>query len=250
MNIIKVDSRGSRKEFLKVPKILYQYDPVWVCPLDRGIERIFDPSENVYFTHGEADRWVLKDSSGKLIGRIAAFIDYKTSKLQEQPTGGVGFFECINRQEAANILFDTAVGWLKDKGMEAMDGPINFGETDSFWGLLTDGFTHPSYEIAYNPPYYRELFESYGFKTYYKQEGFHLDLTKEFPERFMKIAEWVAKKPEYTFRHFKWSDRDKLVNDFASVFNEAWASFKENFEPLKPEYIQKTLNKLKFSSKS
>ena len=101
MEILKVDSKRRRREFLDVPKILYKDDPVWVCPLDKGIERIFDPDENTYFSHGEVDRWILVDTSGKLIGRIAAFIDYKSSKLQEQPTGGVGFFECIDDQEAA-----------------------------------------------------------------------------------------------------------------------------------------------------
>ena len=126
-----------------------------------------------------------------------------------------------------------------------MDGPINFGETDKYWGLLVDGFTHPSYEITYNHPYYQELFESYGFQTYYKQEGFHLDLKKELPPKFLKIADWVAKKTDYSFRHFEWNKMDQYVNDFAEVFNVAWASFKENFEPLEPAYIKKTIQKAK-----
>ncbi len=245
MQIIPVDNKQRARAFLLVPKILYRNDPVWVCPLDQDINRIFNPDENTYFKHGEVCRWILRDDDGKLIGRIAAFIDYKSSALQGQATGGVGFFECVNDQEAANELFNTSIAWLKEKGMEAMDGPINFGETDSYWGLLVDGFTHPSYEIAYNPPYYQDLFESFGFKTYYKQEGFHLDLSEEFPPRFMKIAEWVAKKPEYSFRHFTWKEQEKFVKDFTEVFNIAWASFKENFEPLEPEYIKKTLQKAK-----
>ena len=245
MVILPVNNSRRRRDFLKVPKIIYKNDPAWVCPLDKDINNIFNPAENTYFKHGSARRWILRDDNGSLCGRIAAFIDYNTSKLQDQPTGGIGFFECINDQPAANLLFNTAVQWLREEGMEAMDGPVNFGETDSFWGLLVEGFTHPSYEIAYNPPYYQQLFESYGFKLYYRQEGFHLDLSKEFPSRFMKIAEWVAKKPEYSFRHFSWKEQDSLVNDFAEVFNQAWASFKENFEPLKPEYIHRTLKKAK-----
>ena len=126
-----------------------------------------------------------------------------------------------------------------------MDGPINFGERDSYWGLLVDGFTHPSYEVAYNPPYYKKLFENYGFKTYFKQEGFHLDVTREIPARFMKIAEWISKKPEYTFKHFCWAQKGQFSRDFAMVFNEAWASFKINFEPLKEDYILKVLKKAK-----
>lgn len=245
MKIISVSSRKTAREFLACPKKLYRNDPVWVCSLDKNIQAIFDPQQNVYFKHGEATRWILRNKGGELIGRIAAFIDNNTANLEDQPTGGIGFFECVDIQEAANILFDTAKDWLKMKGIEAMDGPINFGETDSYWGLLVDGFSHPSYEIAYNPPYYQQLFENYGFKTYYKQEGFHLDVRNEIPDRFMKIAEWISKKPEYTFKHFCWSEKIKFSKDFALVFNEAWASFKMNFEPLKEDYILKVLKKAK-----
>jgi hypothetical protein len=245
MKIYKVEDKKSKKEFLEVEKIIYKNDKVWVCPIDNDINNIFDPKENVYYSHGTAERWILKDNEGKLIGRIAAFIDYKTSETQDQPTGGIGFFECINNQEAANFLFNTAKEWHIGQKMEAMDGPINFGERDSYWGLLVDGFTHPSYEVAYHHKYYQQLFESYGFQTYFKQEGFHLDVTKPMSERFLRIAEWVSKKPGYEFKHFTWKDQDKFVNDFAEVFNIAWESFQENFEPLKAEYIQKTLKKAK-----
>jgi hypothetical protein len=126
-----------------------------------------------------------------------------------------------------------------------MDGPVNFGETDKYWGLLVGGFTHPSFEVPYNPAYYQELFESYGFRVFYKMEGFHMDISKPLSDRFLKIANWVASKPGYEFRHFTWKDQDKFMSDFAEVFNEAWASFKEKFEPLEPEYIKRVLQKAK-----
>ena len=245
MNITKVTNKKTRNEFTKAAKIIYKNDATWVCPMDNQIDAVFDPKQNTYYNHGIADRWVLKDNNNKLIGRIAAFIDYKTSDTADQPTGGIGFFECIDNQEAAFLLFDTAKEWLTSKNIEAMDGPINFGERDSYWGLLVDGFTHPSYEIAYNHKYYQQLFESYGFKTYFKQEGFHLDVSEKMSDRFFRIAEWVIKKPGYEFKHLSWKDQDNFAKDFAEVFNIAWATIIENFEPLKVEYIQKTLKKAK-----
>jgi hypothetical protein len=245
VTITEVTDRKTGRAFLKIPKLLYRNDKTWVCPLDKEIESIFDPEKNVYFNHGEAARWILFQSDGKLIGRVAAFIDRQTALKNDQPTGGMGFFECINDTEAAFRLFDTAKGWLMERGMEAMDGPINFGETDKYWGLLVDGFTHPSYEIAYNPPYYRTLFEQYGFQTYYKQEGFHLNVREPLPPRFRKIAEWIALRPGYEFRHFEWKEMERYVRDFVTVFNEAWASFKINFEPLEVDYIKRTLKKAK-----
>jgi hypothetical protein len=245
MKIIRVIDRKTKKDFLRTAKIIYKDDKTWVCPLDNDIEAIFDPAKNPYYRHGETERWILVDEKNNLTGRIAAFIDTNLSHSYEQPTGGMGFFECINDKPSAFMLFDTAKEWLKSKGMEAMDGPINFGEADKYWGLLVGGFTHPSFDVTYNHPYYQDLFESYGFRTYYKMEGFHLDVTKPLPERFMKIAEWVCNKPGYEFRHFTWKDQEKYTQDFAQVFNEAWSSFKIHFEPLEPDYIRGVLRKAK-----
>jgi len=243
MNLHKVTDRRTEKMFLDTARVIYKNDKVWVCPLDNDIKGVFDPAKNTYFKHGTVERWVLTDDTNNLTGRIAAFVDFNLAPSYEQPTGGMGFFECIDDKEAAFLLFDTARAWLKEKGMEAMDGPINFGETDKYWGLLVDGFTHPSFDVPFNHPYYRNLFESYGFQVYYKMEGFHLDITKPLPERLGRIADRILHQPGYEFRHFTWKEEEKYTNDFAEVFNEAWASFKKNFEPLEPAYIRATLKK-------
>ena len=121
----------------------------------------------------------------RLMGRVAAFINNKKAYHYEQPTGGIGFFECIDDEKAAFLLFDTAKNWLSANGMQAMDGPINFGENDNFWGLLVEGFTVPSYGMNYNPPYYRPLFENYGFKTAYAQITNHLDVSETLPRKVL-----------------------------------------------------------------
>lgn len=245
MKIEKVTDRKTKKQFLNAARIVYKNDPVWICPFDNEIEAIFDPKRNPYFNHGEADRWVLVDNYNKPIGRIAAFIDRNIAHSFDQPTGGMGFFECIDDKTSAFMLFETAKDWLKNRGMEAMDGPINFGETDKYWGLLVDGFTHPSFEVPYNPTYYQNFFESFGFQIYYRMEGFHLDIKRPLSDRFQRIAEWVTNKPGYEFHHFTWKDQKKFTLDFAQAFNESWASFKVNFEPLEAEYIRRVLKKAK-----
>ena len=167
MTIIEVQSRLQRKIFNRIPFDIYKNDSNWIPHLEKDIESIFSNKENKFFRHGEAVRWILKNENGQFIGRIAAFINKKKAFSEKQATGGVGFFECIDNQSAATLLFDTAKKWLEQREMKAMDGPINFGERDRFWGLLVEGFENPPvYANPYHPPYYQKLFENYGFKTY------------------------------------------------------------------------------------
>lgn len=245
MELTKVTNKSIAKDFLDVARIIYKEDANWVCPLDGDIDGIFDPKKNPYYGHGKAERWVLKGSQGELLGRIAAFVDYNSMNDNDQATGACGFFECVDSQKAADLLFNQAIDWLKAEGLEAMDGPINFGETEKFWGLLVDGFTQPSYNVAYHLPYYQYLFESFGFKIYYRQEGFHYNVQQPISERFKKIAQRMLNKPEYSFKHFRFKELEKYVADFAEVFNAAWASFKEEFEPLSIDYVRKFITDAK-----
>lgn len=247
MKTVEVITRQQKKEFVTFPKRLYKGDPWWVCPLDSEAEAIFNPSRNTAFRHGVAVRWLLIDDSGETIGRVAAFIDEVRSAANRQPTGGMGFFEVIESKEAAFKLFDTARDWLVERGMQAMDGPINFGENDNFWGLLVEGFTHPGFGMPYHKRYYRQYFEEYGFRTYFEQYSYHKNIAvvEVFPERFMKIAEWIAKRPGYTFRHFEYSRQDKFVADMVDIYNSTWSVFKEDFTPLDPDILRNSLRQAK-----
>lgn len=244
MILKEVTNKKQAKQFLDVARKIYAGDPSWICPLDKMVEAVFDPEKNVFFSHGEAVRWVLFDDHGNSIGRVAAFINRKKAFNFEQPTGGMGFFECINDREAAFMLFDACKNWLSARGMQAMDGPVNFGENDNFWGLLVEGFTRPSFGMNYNHKYYEDFFESYGFKSYFEQVTNHLDLTRPFPERFWKIADWVRQRPGYEFRHFTWEKSLQFVQDFKSIYDDAW-QFHENFTPIETQVLLKSLESIK-----
>ena len=238
MNTVEVLDQKQRAKFLDVARIIYKGDKNYACPLDPEIEGIFDPKENSFFKHGEAIRWILEDEKGNAIGRIAAFINKNKAFSFDQPTGGCGFFECINDKKAAFLLFDKAKKWLSDRGMKAMDGPINFGENDNHWGLLVDGFIPQAYGMPYHQKYYQAFFEEYGFKVFFEQYSYHLDRSIPFPERFWKIAEWIAKKPGFSFEHFSFKKSEKYIQDIITIYNEAW-KFHDNFSPIDPEDIRK-----------
>ena len=251
MKVVEVKTKQDKKEFINFPKELYKNDPFWVCQLDSGIESVFDPAKNHTFKHGEAIRWILKDEGNHTIGRIAAFIDKVRSAANRQPTGGIGFFEVVENKEAAFILFNTALEWHRSHGMEAMDGPVNFGENDNNWGLLVEGFTQPGFGMPFNKKYYRNYFEAFGFKNYFEQYSYHRAVRNsdnkivEFPERIMKIAEWLSKRPGYSFQHFEFRNKEKFVKDIVEIYNSTWSVFKEDFTPLDPVILEESLEHAK-----
>jgi len=244
MQTIEVSDKYIVQQFLELPFSIYRNDAQWVCPLLNDIESVFDPQKNNFFSFGKCNRWILLDENNHAIGRIAAFINEKKAYKEEQPTGGCGFFECIDDQVAANMLFDQAKTWLASHGMKAMNGPINFGENDMWWGLLVDGFTSPFYGMNYNPPYYKALFEAYGFTVKYEQISNRIDVRKGLPEKVAKISNWVAKRNGYVFRHLDAADIPRFSRDFKEIYNDAWKDF-ENFTTVTDATIEETINKIK-----
>lgn len=226
MTIEEVKTNDQKKEFLVLPVKLYQHAPRWIRPLNQDIEAVFDPEKNKYHKQGECIRWLLRNDSGEVIGRVAAFINRKTvNKGNDQPTGGMGFFECINDQKAAFMLFDACKQWLQERGMEAMDGPINFGDRDRWWGCLVEGFDRePNYQCNYHHPYYKTFFEAYGFQVYFYQLTFGRKVDGPLTPRLHEKAALVAKDPNYSFRYIQKSEMHRLPEMMRSVYNRAWAN--------------------------
>lgn len=247
MKLVQVNSSKLIQAFHLVPKGIYKNDPNYIPHIKQDIDKVFDPSKNKLFKQGgEAIRWVLyKDD--QLIGRVAAFINPKT-KINSQntrPTGGMGFFECIDDQAAADMLFEACVAWLKERNIEVMDGPINFGERNEYWGLLIEKFDYPgSYQVNYNPPYYKELFENFGFKLYFKQIIFWKDIYGELDPKFKKAYDEIKDDPDYEIKNIRGMELDQVARDFQEVYNGAWGGH-AGFTKLKLQVAQNIMKALK-----
>ena len=224
MQIFPVSSVEDEVAFFKLPSIIYKNDSNWIQPLDKDVAEVFDQKKNKAFRFGKLERWIIKDDAGKIIGRIAAFTNKKyKNKGDDVAVGGVGFFECINNQQAANLLLDTAKQWLQQQGMEAMDGPINFGERDRWWGLVTKGFMEPLYCMNYNPPYYVSLFETYGFKVFFEQVCLSMDPKSPLDKKIWNRHNALEADDNFSSAHLHKNNLEKYAKDFATVYNKAWA---------------------------
>ncbi len=239
---------AQKKEFLEFPKRLYKGNRTWVCPLDADIEGRFDPARNELFNGGDAIRWIVRDvTNSRVVGRIGAFFNEDLARINDQPTGGCGFFESIHDQQVADMLFDASRDWLSAHGMEAMDGSINFGDRDQWWGVLVEGFEkQPLYANNYNPPYYKELFENYGFKNYYDQYSYYRNMkVGEFNQSVYDRVKRLNETPGYHFEHIgDKKNMEQVAENFRRIYNKAWA-LHSGVKPIDTAHAMKLMNMLR-----
>ncbi len=246
MQLTEVTSSRLAKDFIRVNVLIHQHNPAYILPLEKDVYEVFDEKKNKSFRHGEATRWILKNDQGELIGRITAFTNKKyKNKGDDVPVGGVGFFDCINDQVAADMLLDVAKHWLIQKGMEAMDGPINFGERDRWWGLVVKGHDiPPMYCMNFNPPYYQQLFENYGFRKFYNQICFAMEANRLIQQKYYDRHAECAKDPHFSSAHIKKNELDKFAADFTIVYNKAWAGH-GGLKQLEEKVVRKMFHSMK-----
>jgi len=239
------DNKEDILEFNQLPVRLYKGNHFWIRPLDTDIEEVFDPKKNKLFRHGTASRWILINGSNETIGRVAAFFDKRLFKSGKPKIGGFGFFECINDQEAANILFSSCESWLKENGVEGMDGSINFGDRDKNWGILLEGFDkEPNYGMPYTHPYYKHLFEAYGLQVFYNQLTYHRKVLLPLTEKLQEKYDRVKKDPAFRFEHWDPKNPEIFITGFTEIYNEAWAKH-SGVAPMQEAHVRALFNKLK-----
>ncbi|WP_407403587.1 hypothetical protein [Chryseobacterium sp.] len=242
ITVEEMNNSAQKKEFLDFPDRLYKNDKSYIRPLDNDIEATFDPSKNPFFEHGECKRFLFKNDKNETVGKVAVFIDRQY--IQSQPTGGIGFFDCINDQDTANFIFDFCKKWLQDKGMEAMDGSINFGERDKFWGILVDGYSEPLYGMNYNFPYYKDLFENYGFKSYYNQLCFSRKIHDSTSRILNLMHAKHSKNPIFSAKPVNKKNIDDFAHDFFVIYNKSWESHGSG-KQMSLEEVKKTFRNMK-----
>lgn len=235
LDIIAVQTSKHKKQFHQFTRDLYRNDKEFISHIDQDIEAIFNPELNVSFKEGGA-QWWLAVRNKQVVGKIAAFYNPHQS--------GIGFFDCVNEQVVADELFTTACNWLKQNKQQKVEAPVNFGERDKYWGLLVEGFTNPSYQEPYNFPYYKELFENFGFQKAFEQTTSEVDPSTINPKIFERYRNHAERASNLKASHFKFKEMKKYVKAFVEIYNRAWEQH-EFFIPLTEERVTKLFKEMK-----
>lgn len=179
---------------------------------------------NPAYQVAEVRQFIAKNEKDKVVGRICGIIHSLEEKKLGHKRGRAGWFESIDDQQVANLLFDTCKEWFVKDGCSEMTGPHGFCDLD-VEGLLIEGFDFlPTISGSYNFPYYQTLFENYGF---IKEVDYH-EHRVAIPQQY-RLFERMRKKlnDNGDYRYVKISSRKDMMKRSSEVWELLESSFAE-----------------------
>jgi hypothetical protein len=222
LTITPVSSKQELNEFIRFGwKIYPSKYPHWVPPVLMDYEAKFDP-KHPFYAFIEQQNFLAR-RNGELVGRISAIKNPRFNAEHSDKTGFFGYFECIDDQEVATALLDTAKAWLLERGLDKMHGPAS-PSSNYEYGLLVDGFDdEPRIDMTYNPPYYQTLIENYGFEKCMGLFAYKIDtetVTKN--ERIQRIAQLARNRSQVTTRPLNKSKFKEELQLVKMLYNKCW----------------------------
>lgn len=223
MNIKAVETKRDLKEFIQLPYSLYKDDPNWVPPLRSEQINQFILQKNPMLEHCRYQLFLLYKGD-HVAGRIAAFTDQLALETWKQPIGLFGSFECINDQEAANLLLKSAEKWNQAQGMKWMRGPWSFASQE--WGLVSEGFSPPPVILApYNPPYYNDFLTNFGFSKVKDLVVYIIDASKGYqvPEKYLLMTDRIKNRFQVKVRPVDMENLEEEIKIITEIANQSIA---------------------------
>ncbi len=190
-SIKEVENSKALKDFIEFPYTLYKKHTYWIPPIKSDEKKYWTQHPALDFS--EMKKWVVywKD---RPVGRVAAIINPKYNEKTGEKYGRIAGLETYNDEESFRLMMDTALDWLKEKGMEKVHGPLGFTNLDN-QGMLIEGFKElPSIASVYHMPYYKTLMQKYGFEKEKDWVEFHLKLTDDLVKKGERGAKLIEKR--------------------------------------------------------
>ena len=218
-----VTTDEEKKKFIEFPYTFYKDDPHYVPQLRMDQKKLIDKKKNPYFQNADVALFIA-EHNGEIAGRISATVDHRFNEEHGTKTGHFGFFECIDHQPTADLLFRVAEDWLREKGMEDVLGPASPGMMDMI-GFLSEGFDKdPFVLMPYSKPYYLKLAENAGYDQNMELLAFLIGLEDINWDRLDRAKEIVFKRNPGL--HIRPVNLKKIKEEIAIVgklYNKAWS---------------------------
>jgi GNAT superfamily N-acetyltransferase len=231
IKVVAVSSRLGRKRFVELPWQLYKDDLNWVPPLLSDMYNTLNPKKNALLRLGP-NAFFLAYKNGLPAGRIGVGIDCLLNEAKKKDLGYFTLFECIDDYQVALALFNESTAWLREQGAETVTGPQSPSNGDDYRGLLIKGFNTPPVLLnSYNPPYYEEFIERYGFNKQFDRYAYYYDLLEGPPERLKRGVALAQKRYDFQVRPLDLKNLDREVAIIKEVVDQAMPDWPDMIPP-------------------
>lgn len=237
MEIVEVKTISQIRKFVRFPHKLFRNDPKYVPALDSDEVETLTKSP-VLLNDCSMKMWLAyKDSS--IVGRIACIINRRYNQLYNLKRARFGWWDTVEDYEVAEALFHRAEQWALSEGMTEIHGPVGLNNMGR-QGLVIYGFDKdPQATNLYNPPYYVEFVERYGFTKELDWVQYGLNASQGAPDKLKRISSMLMERHKLRFVDIKSLKLDSpVVGDFFVKFNEAFSNV-PNFVPFSDAEIKK-----------
>jgi hypothetical protein len=227
IEIVECKTKAERRQFIDFQWVVYKGDPYWVPPLISERESFYDPAKNPFFEHSDVAMFMAR-RNGKVVGTISAIQNNRHNQVHNEKIGFFGSFEVVQDYAVATALLDRAREWVKSRGLSALRGPATFSSNEEF-GLLVEGFdAEPQVLMPYNPRYYVDFLERYGFKKamdlYAWWDSTEAAIKAIIGQRLERIVEMAMKRGKFTVRNADIHKFDEEVERIKKVYDQAWVA--------------------------
>jgi hypothetical protein len=222
LSIEEVRNEKDLMAFIRFPWEVYRGDRYWVPPLIKDLLSKFNPS-HPFLSHSEMILFLARKGE-KIVGRIAGIIDRHYIEYHQEKTGFFGFYESLDDLGVAEALLSKVRGWLRERGMEKIAGPMNPSTNDEC-GFLIDGFdASPCLMMPYTPRYYPPLLEGCGLKKAMDLYAYKLEESSFGSDRLVRITERIGKKePQLRVRPIDLRHFDQELKIVKELYNQVWS---------------------------
>jgi GNAT superfamily N-acetyltransferase len=241
-----VSSWGDRRRFIHLAWDLYRGDPNWMPPLIGNQKELLGYKRHPFHDHADMQTF-LAWRDGQVCGRVAALVNHEHNRVLNEHRGFFGFFECINDQQVANALFDAAREWLAQRGITQIRGPSN-PSMNYECGLLVEGFdSPPTFMMTYNPPYYAELVEGYGFRKTHDLLAYigYKDQLPAVEQQLGGLAAQAQERSKAIVRPLNTARFREDVEMFLDLYNRSLVAM-WGFVPLPPNEMRMLAKSLRY----
>lgn len=222
IQIKEVKNNKDMRTFVKFPLKLYKGNENYIPALASGEMAMFNRKKNYAYEYCDS-LLVLAYEDNKVVGRLAAIINYTYNEKVNKKYLRFTHFDVIDKFEVTKAMFDYVGKWGKEKGMDEFNGPLGFTDIDR-QGMLLEGYDKIGMSITnYNYPYYIEHMMKMGFD----KDVDHVEYLVKVPQKNDGRVERVSNAllQRFGFKLLKFKNLKEIlpyIYKAFDVYNEAF----------------------------